>query len=1293
MSITVSGDQARFGSSSLYFANTYSTLEITVPPPGYYNPWTVEMWAYPLSVTSYGTLIGGRQNATTDVGILLQFNNLSNLLMLSLSSRSDGARDIANLVSANSGLNLNAWNHVALVFTGTTDGHYYLFANGALILTINNSTPIWRDSWKYFFMGYSTGTSTAFNGYVDELRISNVARYTTAFTPSASAFSPDSNTLLLNHFDGSIVPTFSSSLETYTPNSTAIQTQAGVAKFGSALSLGSGVHHNAVALSALTVSAGAPWTVECWAYAIGPATNSILAMGYDATNVAPLGFQISYLNGILVAYLQSTAGAIWDIGVLGTAAVSTDAWHHVALVFTGSAYYLFVDGAQSDTTANTSYVPSTTWNALQIGCGIVSKMSWSGYVDDFRVSSVARYTNAFTAPSVALLRDSSTLAYNSFDTAFSGLAYSSSANALLGAQFTPTTSESYSPSDLPVLVTNTFSKFGGASLIIPNTSSSRYAMTVSGFTAPPDAWTLELWAYSSAAAAGQTLVCGYNAGAAVGLVVAYGSGSTMGVTLTGASGNSTTTIASAVGSVSAPATQWNHIAVVFTGVSNGRYYLFVNGALSATVTSAVPVLAATWSSLQLSSLDSSLTPWTGYVDDFRLSARAVYTAAFSPPVSSLILEPSTILLNNFDVPSATPYVYSAVYQSGGAAISTTIPKFGSACASFDPTQSQSFTIVNLPNSPAQWTIELWVYLRSWVNYRQLVRTSPNSAYGINAYVDATGNITSYWSSDNVNQVGVNSGTNSIPLNTWTHVAFVFTGTQLLTFAGGVLKATLTMKNVWPYSFNQMIFGSGGGIYYWDGFMDDLRISNVARYNATFSPPTTALVRDANTIILNNFNGANGSTNIGQTEVPASTPPAYTNSSSAPLSVAQRKFGASSLKFTAASTHNLAITGLPSTPTNWTIEFWAYANGLATSTIFTTAGSGVRLLQGSSGALTLGSTTTGAGWNIALTSSNSLTNATWTHIAIVGSGSNLVLYVNGQSSATSSSMSLSTTALSSLLFGYDNITTYWNGYIDELRVSNVARYSGNFSVQTLPFVADVSTLVLNHFELKSTYSSSTTNLNATDLALSNSLSRGGCWLGSIYYVYALGSNKETCYTLSTRNVMAGQSLVDLPSGFSSDNMRQLPVVLITCYNGNSNWVDVNLMDISWAKGNASTQMVAYVKQDQYNGISSTNQTNTSNLTNNISNNAWSAMLPTHLTTLGYGLGVFDATNGGTTVNFMSSTGKSLAVSFAGGNSYNFQTVDAPVSFLSGTLQSYVYLSDNSSSTFANIVPRYFTMIVS
>jgi hypothetical protein len=1286
VTVTTSTTQAKFGSSALWFPNAYSMLEINTLIADYYSPWTIEFWAYPLSVTAYGTLIGQHSNSTNS-GILLQFNNMTNALLLSLSSRSDFGKDIANNGNCNTALNLNAWNHIALVFTGTTSGRYYVFQNGALVLTINSYTPIWRDYWRYLVLGYSGSGTTAFNGYLDELRISTVARYTGAFTPSASAFTSDSSTLLLNHFDGAIVPQFVTPLETYTPNSSVVQTQSAVSKFGSALSLGAGVHHNALTLSALTVSAGGSWTVECWAYAVGPATNSVLMLGTDSAGT-PLGFQISYLNSSIVAYLQSTAGSVWDIGVLGvgSGAVSSDAWHHVALVFTGSAYYLFVDGAQSDATANTSYVPNATWNSVQIGCGLISKMSWSGYVDDFRISTTARYTGAFTAPSAALVRDASAVAYNSFD----GVLTLAAPSALVCAQSAPVTSEAYSPSDLPVIVTGNFSKFGGASLVIPNTGSSRYAMTVSGFSAPPDAWTIELWAYSSVSPAAQTLLCGYSAGAAVGIVLGYGSGATMALTLTGGTANSPSTIATAVGSVSAASGAWNHVAVVFTGVSDGHYYLFVNGALSATVTSSVPVLASTWTSLQLSSLDTALAPWSGYVDDLRVSARAVYTAAFTPPVAALIWEPSTILLNNFDAPSAVPLVYSAVYQSFGATVSTTMSKFGSASASFDASQSQYFGLVNLPNSPNSWTIEFWVYLRSWVNWRTLLRTA--NMYGITVAVNNTGAIEMSWSYDNAAWSGATSAANSVPLNTWTHLAFVYTGTQFLCFSAGALKTTTTLKNVWPYGFNQLLVGANTNGNYWDGFIDDLRISNIARYTAAFSPPTSAFARDANTIVLNNFNGASGSTNIGQTEVLTVTPPAYTNASSAPLSTGARKFGASSLKFAAASSHNLAITGLPSTPAAWTVEFWMYANGLANATVFTTAGSGVRLLQGSSGALTLGSTSSGSGWNIALTSSNSISNATWTHIAIVGAGATLTLYVNGVVSATSSSVSLSTAALTSLLFGYDNITTYWNGYLDELRISSVARYGGNFSVQTLPFVADSSTLVLNHFELKTVYSATATNLNATDLVLSNALSRGGCWLGSLYYVYALGANKETGYVLSTRNVAAGQALIDLPTGFSATNMRQLPLVLITSYNSSNNWVDVNLMDVSWHKGNTSTQMVAYVKQDQYNSVGSTNQTNTSNLTNNISGTSWNTLVPSHLTTLGYAVGVFDATSGGTTVNFLSSTGKSLPVPFQGGSSYNFQTVEAPVSFLSGALQSYVYLSDNSSGTFANIVPRYFTMSV-
>jgi hypothetical protein len=129
--IQTATDQAKFGGSSLWFENAYSSLEMSVPPPAYLSAWTIEFWAYPLSVTAYGTLLGGRSSATTNVGVLLQFNNTSNTLMMALSSKSEGARDIAGLTSSSGGLNLNAWNHVAVVFTGTVDGRYYLFVNGA----------------------------------------------------------------------------------------------------------------------------------------------------------------------------------------------------------------------------------------------------------------------------------------------------------------------------------------------------------------------------------------------------------------------------------------------------------------------------------------------------------------------------------------------------------------------------------------------------------------------------------------------------------------------------------------------------------------------------------------------------------------------------------------------------------------------------------------------------------------------------------------------------------------------------------------------------------------------------------------------------------------------------------------------------------------------------------------------------------------------------------------------------------------------------------------------------------
>ena len=47
----------------------------------------------------------------------------------------------------------------------------------------------------------SGSVSDPFKGYMDEIRISNTARYTSSFTPSTTAFVADANTKLLIHSD------------------------------------------------------------------------------------------------------------------------------------------------------------------------------------------------------------------------------------------------------------------------------------------------------------------------------------------------------------------------------------------------------------------------------------------------------------------------------------------------------------------------------------------------------------------------------------------------------------------------------------------------------------------------------------------------------------------------------------------------------------------------------------------------------------------------------------------------------------------------------------------------------------------------------------------------------------------------------------------------------------------------------------------------------------------------------------------------------------------------------------
>jgi len=93
--------------------------------------------------------------------------------------------------------------------------------------------------------------------------------------------------------------------------------------------------------------------------------------------------------------------------------------------------------------------------------------------------------------------------------------------------------------------------------------------------------------------------------------------------------------------------------------------------------------------------------------------------------------------------------------------------------------------------------------------------------------------------------------------------------------------------------------------------------------------------------------------------------------------------------------------------------------------------------------------------------------TWTHLAIVQSGTTLTIYING-TSVGSGTVSIhpsdmgSTTEnwLGQSQFGGD---PHFNGEIDEFRISNTARYTGNFTPQTTEFTTDANTVALYHFD--------------------------------------------------------------------------------------------------------------------------------------------------------------------------------------------------------------------------------------
>ena len=170
--------------------------------------------------------------------------------------------------------------------------------------------------------------------------------------------------------------------------------------------------------------------------------------------------------------------------------------------------------------------------------------------------------------------------------------------------------------------------------------------------------------------------------------------------------------------------------------------------------------------------------------------------------------------------------------------------------------------------------------------------------------------------------------------------------------------------------------------------------------------------------------------------------------------------------------------------NWTWETWAKStvNGLE---VFLGWGTGNNMIgKSSDGTATLYLISTGT--NSATIASGAALggfgNSSFRHVSLSRQGDNLRGYVDGVQGGTWSVAGRSFDYSSSALtIGIDNslINYPWNGNVDELRISNTARYTENFTPQTTVFTSDANTLLLMHYDNGSAY-------NQRDIIVNNNV---------------------------------------------------------------------------------------------------------------------------------------------------------------------------------------------------------------
>ena len=188
--IALSDTQIKFGATSLASgSNVYLALADHADWDFSSNDFTIECFvffdSYPSAIGAINAASLWSQDDAQAVFAPVNFA-IGNDGKLRLWASSNGTSwDLLNDQKGTNAVGLAAWHHLALTRQGST---FRFFIDGVLDATFSATGALFTSA-RFVNISRFQGQATSFNGYIDELRVTNgAAWYTGAFTPPTAAF-------------------------------------------------------------------------------------------------------------------------------------------------------------------------------------------------------------------------------------------------------------------------------------------------------------------------------------------------------------------------------------------------------------------------------------------------------------------------------------------------------------------------------------------------------------------------------------------------------------------------------------------------------------------------------------------------------------------------------------------------------------------------------------------------------------------------------------------------------------------------------------------------------------------------------------------------------------------------------------------------------------------------------------------------------------------------------------------------------------------------------------------------